>query len=144
VIRHAGLVAARRGGPWRGVLIEGSPGAGKSDLALRALGQGFRLVADDRVVLWTSAGQLFGRAPDTLAGMLEIRGLDVVDCEALPLAQVALVLRCGTPERLPDREFAEILGIRVPLIVLDPREPSAPAKLGRALSHFDEAHNRRI
>jgi serine kinase of HPr protein (carbohydrate metabolism regulator) len=144
VIRHAGLIAARLQGSWRGVLIEGAPGAGKSDLALRALTQGFRLVADDRVVLWSSAGRLFGRAPDALAGLLEIRGLDVVDCGALPLAEVALAVRCGTPERVQDAEFAEILGVQVPLIVLDPREPSAPAKLGRACSHFDEARNRRI
>jgi serine kinase of HPr protein (carbohydrate metabolism regulator) len=144
VIRHAGLVAIRSGGPWRGVLIEGAAGVGKSDLAFRTLADGFRLVADDRVVLWASEGRLFGRAPDTLAGLLEIRGLDVVVCEALPLAEVALTVRCGSPERIPEREFAEILGIRVPAIVLDPREPSAPAKLGRALSHFDEAHNRRI
>ena len=51
-------------GGWRGALIEGPSGAGKSDLALRALDAGFRLVADDRVVVWTSGGRLFGRAPD--------------------------------------------------------------------------------
>ena len=51
-VRHAGLIAARSNGPWRGVLIEGEAGAGKSDLTLRALAAGFRLVADDRVVLW--------------------------------------------------------------------------------------------
>ena len=34
MIRHAGLVARRAGGVWRGVLIEGPSGSGKSDLAL--------------------------------------------------------------------------------------------------------------
>ncbi|MDB5462662.1 MAG: serine kinase of the HPr protein regulates carbohydrate metabolism [Phenylobacterium sp.] len=144
MIRHAGLVAARVGGSWRGVLIEGPAGAGKSDLAIRALAHGFRLVADDRVTLWVSAGRLFGRAPEALVGLLEIRGLQVVRVAALPLAEVALVVRCGTPERIPDPAFAELLGVSVPLIGLDLREASAPAKLSRALSHFDERGKRRI
>jgi len=136
LIRHAGLIAAWAGGSWRGVLIEGPAGAGKSDLAIRALAQGFRLVADDRVALWVSGDRLFGRAPETLAGLLEVRGL--------PLAEVALVVRCGTPERTPDPAFTELLGVSIPLIELDPREASAPAKLSRALSHFDERGKRRI
>jgi serine kinase of HPr protein (carbohydrate metabolism regulator) len=144
MILHGGLIALRTGGAWRGVLIEGPAGAGKSDLALRCLAEGFQLVADDRVVLWTSAGRLFGRAPDTLFGRLEIRGLDVVTVPARPLAEVALAVRCGAPERIPDATFAEILGVSAPLLVLDPREASAPAKLSRALSHFDAAHKRRI
>lgn len=144
MIRHAGLIAARAGGLWRGVLIEGPAGAGKSDLALRAIGQGFRLVADDRVALWVSGGRLFGRAPDALLGLIEVRGLAVAQLGALPLAEVALVARCGIPERLPDPAFAEILGVCVPLVELDPREASAPAKLSRALHHFDAAHKRRI
>ena len=36
-IVHGGLIARRRAGFWRGVLIEGPSGSGKSDLALRAL-----------------------------------------------------------------------------------------------------------
>ena len=144
MILHGGLIAVRTAGAWRGVLIEGPAGAGKSDLALRCLAEGFQLVADDRVALWTSAGRLFGRAPDTLVGRLEIRGLDVVSVPARPLAEVALTVRCGAPERIPDPTFAEILGISVPLIELDPLEASAPAKLSRALSHFDAAHKRRI
>ena len=143
-MRHAGLIAARAGGTWRGVLIEGPAGAGKSDLAIRALEQGFRLVADDRVALWVSAGRLFGRAPDALAGLLEVRGLQVVSLAALPLAEVVLVVRCGAPERIPDPAFADLLGVAVPLIELDPREASAPAKLSRALSHFDARGKRRI
>ena len=133
MIVHAGLIAVRQGGIWRGVLIEGPSGAGKSDLALRALDEGFRLVADDRASLWVSQG-----------GLLEIRGLQVVRVPALALAEVALVARCGVPERIPEPRFAEILGVRIPLVEIDPREASAPAKLRRALSHFDEAHKRRI
>jgi hypothetical protein len=144
VIVHGGLIAVRLREYWRGVLIEGSAGAGKSDLALRALDAGFRLVADDRVELWTSAGRLFGRAPPTLAGRLEVRGLGVVETCALSFAAVALVARCGPAERLPDPAFAQFLGVCAPLIELDPLEASAPAKLRRALSHFDEAGNRRI
>lgn len=144
MIRHGGLIAQRAGGPWRGVLIEGPSGAGKSDLALRALGQGFSLVADDRVLVWVSGGRLFGRAPDALAGLLEIRGLDVVRAPVLPLAEIVLIARCATPERIPAEASAEVLGISAPLIEIDPREASAPAKLSRALSHFDAAHKRRI
>jgi serine kinase of HPr protein (carbohydrate metabolism regulator) len=144
VIRHAGLIAIRANGRWRGVLIEGPSGAGKSDLALRALAQGFRLVADDRVVLWASDGRLFGRAPDTLHGLIEVRGLDVVRAEALSLCEVALVARCGAPERIPEPRAEQVLGVRVPAIDIDPREGSAPAKLRHALARFDGAANRRI
>jgi hypothetical protein len=144
VIRHAGLIAVRLGGFWRGVLIEGPSGAGKSDLALRALDQGFSLVADDRVLLWVAEDRLFGRAPDALSGLLEVRGLDVVRVAALPFAEVALIARFGAPERIPGPGSAVLLGVARPLIEIDPHEASAPAKLRRALSHFDAAHKRRI
>jgi serine kinase of HPr protein (carbohydrate metabolism regulator) len=138
------LIAARSGGPWRGVLIEGPSGSGKSDLALRALAAGFRLVADDRVVLWPSEGRLFGRAPETLFGLIEVRGLDVVRVEALPLCEVALVATLGTPERIPEPAQVERLGVRLPQIALDPFETAAPVKLRRALAAFDAGANRRI
>ena len=144
MIVHAGLIAQRVGGRWRGVLIEGPAGAGKSDLALRALEAGFSLVADDRVLLWACEGRLYGRAPDTLAGLLEIRGLDVVRLAALPLAEIVLIARAGRPERLPEPGSAAILGVSAPLIEIDLRQASAPAKLSRALSTFDAAHKRRI
>jgi serine kinase of HPr protein (carbohydrate metabolism regulator) len=143
-IVHAGLIARRLRGYWRGVLIEGPSGAGKSDLALRALSEGFRLVADDRVVLWRSGGRLYGRAPDRLQGALEVRGLDVVSTPAVPMAQIALVARSGAPERIPQLQTVDMLGVAVPLVELDLRDRSAPAKLSRALDLFDGAANRRI
>jgi hypothetical protein len=144
MILHAGLIAQWAGGAWRGVLIEGPSGAGKSDLALRALTAGFRLVADDRVVLWTSGDRLYGRAPTTLAGALEVRGLEVIREPALSFARVALVARSGEPERIPAAASVCVLGLSIPLVLLDLRSHSAPAKLSRALDHFDGAGKRRI
>jgi serine kinase of HPr protein (carbohydrate metabolism regulator) len=137
MIRHAGLLALRLDGYWRGVLIEGPSGAGKSDLALRALEAGFRLVADDRTLLFVSAGRLFGRAPDPLSGLIEARGLGVLAVEALGFAGIELLARCAaTPqavERMPPKQAETRLGVEVPAIDLWPFEPSAPAKLRRAL-----------
>ena len=144
MIAHAGLIARRIAGRWRGALIEGPSGAGKSDLALRALDLGFRLVADDRVILWTCEGRLFGRAPGPLAGLLEVRGVDVTGEPALALCEVVLVVEPGTPERLPEPDTADRLGFRLPRLVLSYEEASAPAKLGRALTALYAANQRRM
>lgn len=137
MILHAGLIALRLKGRWRGVLIEGPSGSGKSDLALRALAHGARLVADDRVLAWTAGDRLFGRAPETLAGLLEMRGLGIVPTPALPWAGIALVVACEPDpkavERLPDPETTERLGVTLPLWRLWPFEPAAPLKLITAL-----------
>jgi serine kinase of HPr protein (carbohydrate metabolism regulator) len=144
VIRHAGLLALRLKGHWRGVLIEGPSGAGKSDLALRCLAAGFRLVADDRVLLWTSGGRLYGRAPDALAGLIEVRGLGVMAAPALNFSEIALVVACvegpAAVERHPDPESAGLLGVSLPLRRLWPLEHAAPAKLRLALEYLGHGH----
>ena len=144
MIVHGGLLALWLDGGWRGVLVEGPSGAGKSDLALRCLAEDFRLVADDRVMLWTSEGRLFGRAPKALAGLVEVRGLDVLAEPSLRFAPVVLVVRAGAPERIPDEAFTDLLGVRLPRLDLPLTEASAPAKLRRALTRFDGAVRRRI
>lgn len=141
--RHAGLIALRQDGLWRGALIEGPSGVGKSDLALRALDAGFRLVADDRVIVFTAGGRLYGKAPETLSGLLEVRGLGIVDTAALPFCEIALVIRCvadpDAVERLPDPRSATITGVSVPVFTLWPREPSAPLKIRRMMQSLGVA-----
>jgi serine kinase of HPr protein (carbohydrate metabolism regulator) len=144
MILHSGLIARRIDGQWRGALIEGPSRSGKSDLALRLLDAGFRLVADDRVLLWTVDGRLFGRAPEPLHGLIEVRGLEIAPVAALAFAEVVLAVRPGEPERLPEAERVEILGVSVPRATLSYLEPSAPAKLGRALGALYVAGQRRM
>jgi serine kinase of HPr protein (carbohydrate metabolism regulator) len=142
VIVHAGLLALRHRGLWTGALVEGPSGAGKSDLALRAMAAGLRLVADDRVVIWPCDGHVYGRAPDTLSGLVEVRGLDVMRACTAPLARVAVRVRCvepgGNRSRLYDGEVAELAGIPLPVVELCPFEPSAVWKLHCSICHIGQ------
>lgn len=134
MIVHAGCMARRIDGRWRAVLITGASGSGKSDLALRLLDRGWRLVADDRTLLWRSDGRLWGRAPDTLHDLLELRGLHVGVAPALPWAPVALEVACAPPlERMPDRDLRDRLGVSLPRVRIAPLEASSPSRVERAL-----------
>ena len=142
MIVHAGLVAVLRDGRWRGVLIQGPSGIGKSDLALRTLSLGCRLVADDRVSAFGSAGRLFGRPPAPLRGLLELRGLGVVPVDTLDLVEISLVIDCvaaGAVERMPEITSLLLLGVEVPTMAICPLEASAPAKLCRAVEVLGRA-----
>ena len=133
-VLHATLIARRFAEGWRGALLRGPSGCGKSTLALRALDAGFRLVADDRVLVWTSGGRLFGRAPEALADLLEVRHVAVTAHVRLTQAPVDLVVDLdGDPERLPDPGMIEVGGQSMPHLVLRPFEACAPARLERAL-----------
>ena len=143
MIRHAGLIARRIAGAWRGALIEGPSGVGKSDLALRAVDQGFSLVADDRTLVFLSNGKLFGRAPDALAGLIEARGVGVLSQPCRPFCRIDLLVRCvdrpQAVERLPDPVLEVIEGVSTPVLQLWPLEPAAPGKIRRMFEHLGVA-----
>lgn len=119
----------------RGVLLTGKSGCGKSDLALRLIDGGAWLVADDRTLLFMAHGALHAMAPDSIKGLLEIRGLGIVTMPGRPQVKIALVVRLGRQgARLPKTRVyhapAPLKGARpVPLIALDARFASTPAKI---------------
>jgi HPr kinase/phosphorylase len=111
-----------------GVLLIGPSGSGKSDLALRLLGRGFTLVADDRVDIEDG----IAAPPASLAGLLEVRGLGIVRLPFTATARLALVADLGgTAERLPAP--SRHTGLDLPLIRLDPAAASAPERIVLAL-----------
>jgi serine kinase of HPr protein (carbohydrate metabolism regulator) len=120
------------------VLLRGPTGCGKSDLALRAIAAGARLVADDQVTLAARDGQVLASAPPALRGLIEIRGLGIVRLESeddAPVALVADLTAAGEEiERMPEWRSCELLGIGIPLLALAAFEASAPTKLRFALS----------
>jgi len=124
-----------------GVLLRGPSGGGKSDLALRAIGAGAVLVADDRVDLAVQGGALVARPPAALAGLLEVRGIGIVRLPHAAEVGVGIVVDLVPAreiERLPAPQTIELIGFTVPRGALAPFEASAVDKLRlmvRALQH---------
>ncbi len=115
-----------------GVVLRGPPGSGKSDLALRLIDGGARLVADDRIELDATAGKLFVSAPAAIAGLLEVRGLGVArvpNVERVRVAVVVDLVAADAIERLPEQATCELLGVSVPRVRVEPFAASACAKV---------------
>lgn len=112
---------------WTGVLITGPSGAGKSDLALRLIGRGWRLVADDYSHVFASARALYATAPVQIAGRIEVRGLGIVAVPHLGLARLVLAVDCVAqpPERLPGSDRVAIAGLDLPRLQVIARHASA-------------------
>jgi len=131
---HASTVAS----DGRAVLISGPSGSGKSDLALRMLDRGFRLVSDDQTIVKLDGNRLTATSPPTIAGKLEVRGIGIVDMDPLDAVPVALVVELTSDiQRLPDDSRERlILGVSVPLISIDAMTASAPSKVALALDRM--------
>jgi energy-coupling factor transporter ATP-binding protein EcfA2 len=120
-----------------GVLLVGNSGAGKSDLALRLMGLGAELVADDRSDLFVLRGRLYAKAPAAIAGLMEVRGVGILSLPFAEKAPIGLVVQLGkSPKRLPERDFwhpPAALALKPkgfpPAINLHAFEASAPEKL---------------
>ena len=137
MLQHGSCAARDGDGRLQGVLLLGPPGAGKSDLLLRLTGEGWRLVADDQVVLRAGTDALCASAPAALRGMIELRGVGLmVGLDSLAEAPLALAVDCVAREavpRLPEPARFEALGRALPRIALHAPDASAPRKLALAL-----------
>jgi HPr kinase/phosphorylase len=120
-----------------GVLIQGDSGCGKSESVIGLLQRGASLVADDAVRLrLIEDREVIGSAPDITRGMIEIRGLGILNVAALfgvsavRLSKrldliVELVRGAKTEdlERVGDNsETREIMGLKIGRVSL-PVEP---------------------
>lgn len=122
-----------------GILIRGAAGAGKSTLAreiiqaARLSGLFARLVADDRTRIMVRHGRLVASPVAPLCGLVEIRGIGIVQQSFEPAAVLRLVVDLmDSPPRYPEKseQYAVLWNIRVPRLHVQARTPTATAILG--------------
>jgi HPr kinase/phosphorylase len=123
----------------RAVLIRGPSGAGKSRLALGLIEAGrtgalrfARLVGDDRVHVQAGGGRLLVRPAESLAGLIEVRGLGILRLPYEPSAIVGLVVDLGAEaERSPDatERQVDIKGVNLPRLAVAAGQEALPAVL---------------
>lgn len=116
-----------------GTLITGESGMGKSETALELIRQGQVLIADDRVDVQHIHNTIFGHAPEIIKGLLEIRGIGVIDVEKMfganalgERSQIDLVIKLQPFEareeynRIGDEadRFTRILDVDIPTVIL--------------------------
>ena len=147
---HASCVLLAQAGPRlgapsdTGVLLLGESGSGKSDLALRLIAMGALLVADDRTLLWVEDGVLLGRAPPSLHGLIEVRGLGIVPLPTASRAPIRLAAILGhEADRLPEPERWPLpLGLEgasaPPVLRLNAFSVSAPARIVLAAAQLGQ------
>ena len=120
----------------RAVLIGGRSGKGKSDLALRLIDRGAKLVSDDYTFVRRVKGRLLATAPETISGKIEVRGVGVLEFPVERDVPVALLVDLDMDAtRLPVApEGRMVAGVAIPVIGLSALEASAPIKVEAALS----------
>lgn len=151
-IRVAGTMVEING---VGVLLEGVPGIGKSEVALALIKRGHSLVADDTTILTRdSTGAIQGSAVEITREHMEIRGLGIIHVPHLfGVASMRAAMRLDAIIRIQkslrgeddidrtglDTQFRNVLGVEVPLITI-------PVAAGRDLTNVVEvaALNQRL
>jgi HPr kinase/phosphorylase len=116
-----------------GLLFSGRSGIGKSECALDLVERGHRLVADDIVeIRRTTEDILIGRYRDVLRHHLEIRGVGVIDVQAIfGIRAIRMQKRVEVEVQLQEWDdnvdyervgmedrFTELLGVSIPQVAV--------------------------
>ena len=131
----------------KGVILRGSSGIGKSEIALELIKRGHSIVADDAIELYHVGHRIIGKAPKVLESVLEIRGVGVIDVSkmfgvssVLEKDEVSMIIqlekwipsteyiRIGVEE---ENLYENIMGVNIPKTVV-------PVNGGRSMAAIIE------
>ena len=130
-----------------GVMICGESVMGKSEIALELIKRGHQLVADDRVDCYRIHNHLVGRSPQLLEGMLELRGVGVINIARMygvgAVAHKANVDIQITLEEFDPRANYDRVGIEekkmVSILDVDVPKITIPVREGRSMGVIIES-----
>ena len=121
-----------------GLLIQGASGAGKSSLTLgllehaQQLGWEGYLVSDDQAFLEPHNNTLIAKTPDTIAGLLELRGHGIIEHPYQSSTKVRVVVQMIEDkllDRMPEEKHIDFNGIRLPMIEVPIQHEAAAVRI---------------
>lgn len=121
-----------------GLMITGPSGIGKSDLALRLIDSGATLISDDITICKKIDNEIKLFAPKKTRGLLEVREIGIVNVpyvENVKLVSI-IILNRNNLERMPNKRFKIIKGVKVPVFSLHGNHSSAVIKIKVKLNEF--------
>lgn len=128
---HATAVAIDK----HGIMIVGPSGSGKSDLAIRLIDRGARLISDDQVLASRQENIVILNAPASIAGKIELHSVGIFDIPFVSDIRLVMIVHLThDAERFPmDAQLELLCGMNISSINLDGRTSSAPIKVEMAL-----------
>jgi serine kinase of HPr protein (carbohydrate metabolism regulator) len=126
------------------VLITGKSGSGKSSLALNLIDRGAILISDDQSQLSLEAGKIIVNAPPRIKGILEVRGVGLIQFPTKEKASLGLcveLLEEENRERLPETHFFEYYNINIPVLRLCKYDPLGAIKVELKINAKDKANH---
>lgn len=124
-----------------GVLLLGPSGSGKSDLALRLIDRGAKLICDDIILIENRYGLPQLTIAPNIAGKIEVRGIGICPVDFVHSAPLRLIVQFAQDvERMPpEHQSATIARFSVPMFKLDPFQASSALKVEWALRSVIDA-----
>lgn len=126
-----------------GIIITGSSGSGKSDLALRLMDRGARLIADDKVNISGLVDNPILSQCDHHIDAIEVSGIAVIKTRTFNNIPLKLHIALSSeyernPSPLPIVTFGHYT---VPSLKINPKELSAPIKIELAIHNLNQITN---
>ena len=124
-----------------GVLLLGPSGSGKSDLALRLIDRGAKLICDDILHIEEINALLQLACAPNIAGKIEVRGIGICPMDFVHSAPLRLIVELARDvDRMPPKyQRITIAGYSVPMFKLDPFQASSVLKVEWALKSVTDA-----
>mgnify|MGYP001223149084 CR=1 FL=1 len=123
-----------------GIMILGSAGSGKSDLALRLIDSGATLISDDITICKKKTNGIFLLSPKETKGLIEVREIGIITVPFVENVKLSLLVKLldREGERLPKKTKTILLGVQVPTIKIFGKNPSSVAKIKFKLNEVRE------
>ncbi len=125
------------------VLIMGASGSGKSDLALRLIDRGAKLIADDYIAIKGDGNSPILVQTEHHIDAIEIRGLGIIEMKCVNNIALKLIIQLSDNyERMPaPLPLISIGPYNIPSLKIAALEASTPIKIEQALIHLKSLTN---